>query len=357
MSAINRIVYECVDAALLSFEFVDKQAFYGYLKDKHNFDFSKFADKFDTVHEALRLYFGINHYRIERVIIQTLNSRAKQGLYRKSDEIAAFGCVVSIFMKETEENINRNKNRTRLLSNYAKGLELRIKEANDKIKADERLVAIGQTAAMVGHDIRNPLQAIIGELYLAKEEVTSLPDCPSKKNIEESIKNIEDNIFYINKIVSDLQDFAKPIMIVQKESVDINAVIADVLSIVPIPDNLQVQIYVETGFPIINANCQMLKRALTNLVQNAVQAISDNGKLTIIARIQREKAEIIVEDTGEGIPEEVKENLFKPLFTTKAKGQGLGLAVVKRLIEAQGGQISFDSQKGSGARFTIELPI
>jgi signal transduction histidine kinase len=67
-------------------------------------------------------------------------------------------------------------------------------------------------------------------------------------------------------------------------------------------------------------------------------------------------AEIVVEDTGEGIAEEVKPNFFKPLFTTKPKGQGLGLAVVKRLVEAQGGKISFESQKGSGTIFIIQLP-
>jgi signal transduction histidine kinase len=83
----------------------------------------------------------------------------------------------------------------------------------------------------------------------------------------------------------------------------------------------------------------------------------DGGNLTILASIKQEKVEIIVEDTGGGIPEEVQRSLFRPLFTTKSKGQGLGLAVVKRLVEGQEGKVSFVSKQGEGARFIIELPL
>jgi signal transduction histidine kinase len=361
---INNIVYECVDEALSSIENVDKQTFYDYLNKQYKVDSQNFADNFASVHEALRMFYGVDHYKIERSIIRTLNERAKTGVYERSDEIVAFGIVVNTFMKETEENINRNK-KIAQLSKDVKGLEVKVREADDRTKAAddrtraaEHLAVIGQTAAMVGHDIRNPLQAIVGELFLEKQEVDSLPDCPAKNNIIESIKAIEDNLFYINKIVSDLQDFAKITPTKEeKEQVDINAVIGDVLSIVPIPDNMQVTIHVENGFPIIYSSYQTLKRALTNLVQNAVQAMPDGGNLTILASIQKDKAKIIVEDTGGGIPEEAQRSIFKPLFTTKAKGQGLGLAVVKRLVEAQGGKVSFESKKEEGARFIIELPL
>jgi signal transduction histidine kinase len=357
LSTINTIVFECVDAALSSIESIDKQTFYDYLDKNYRIEVLKFADQFESVHEALRTFYGINHYRIERVIIRTLNNRAKTGVYERSDEIAAFGIVVNTFMKETEENINRNK-KIAQLSKDIKGLEVKVREADDRTKVAEHLAVIGQTAAMVGHDIRNPLQAIVSELFLEKQEVDDLPDSSAKKNITDSIKAIEDNIFYINKIVSDLQDFAKPIPASgEKEAVDINVVIADVLSIVPIPGNMQVTIYVENGFPIIYSSYQTLKRALINLVQNAVQAMPNGGNLTILASIKQKKVEIIVGDTGGGIPEEVQRNLFRPLFTTKSKGQGLGLAVVKRLVEAQGGEVSFDSKKGEGARFIIELPL
>ncbi|MCW3996096.1 MAG: ATP-binding protein [Candidatus Bathyarchaeota archaeon] len=101
----------------------------------------------------------------------------------------------------------------------------------------------------------------------------------------------------------------------------------------------------------------MLKRSLTNLIQNAIQAMPNCGKLTVRASYTTDTAEISVEDTGAGIPEEVKEKLFTPLFTAKAKRQGLGLAVVKRLIEVQGGTVSFESQQGNGAKFIIKIPL
>src|SRR3972149_3945401 len=99
-----------------------------------------------------------------------------------------------------------------------------------------------------------------------------------------------------------------------------------------------------------------MKRMLTNLAANAVQAMPNGGKLTINAYCRGNRAFVSVEDTGEGMPEEAKNKIFKPLFTTKAKGQGFGLAVVKKLTEALNGTITFESQEGKGTKFIIELP-
>jgi signal transduction histidine kinase len=99
-----------------------------------------------------------------------------------------------------------------------------------------------------------------------------------------------------------------------------------------------------------------LKRILTNLLMNAEKAMPNVGKITITARKEKSNCLIIVEDTGEGIPENVKPNLFTPLFTTKSKGQGFGLAVSKRLATAMCGDLTFESEKGNGAKFTLKLP-
>ena len=100
-----------------------------------------------------------------------------------------------------------------------------------------------------------------------------------------------------------------------------------------------------------------LKRVLTNLITNAVQAMPNGGKLTLNAIRKGEKAFITVEDTGPGIPEEVRDKIFTPLFTTKSKGQGFGLAVVKKLTEASNGKVSFETELGKGTKFMIELPV
>jgi PAS domain S-box-containing protein len=240
------------------------------------------------------------------------------------------------------------------LEEYANKMEQLAEQRAQQIKATERMVAIGQTASMVGHDIRNPLQAIIGDVYLVKEELQSLPESENKQAIKESIAAIEDNIFYINKIVSDLQDYTRPLKPAVEE-INIKQLIQNILSISNIPKNIQTNVIVEDDLTL-NSDPAYLKRALTNLAINAIQAMPNGGEINIKAQSTSNIIKINIKDTGVGIPKEVKDKLFMPLFTTKAKGQGLGLAVVKRLAEGLGGKVSFESEEGSGTEFTVEFP-
>lgn len=223
-------------------------------------------------------------------------------------------------------------------------------------KDAERLAAIGATAGMVGHDIRNPLQAILGELYLSKKEIDSLPESDSKKYLKDSVQSIEDNIFYIDKIVTDLQDYAKPSM-PSTEQTDVKKIIEDVFSTLKVPENINVIYEIEPCFTKIMTDPSAIKRILTNLCSNAIQAMPKGGKLTLVAVCKDHKIFLSVQDTGLGIPEEAKDKLFKPLFTTKAKGQGFGLAVVKKLTEALNGKVSVESEIGKGTRFALEFPL
>ena len=222
-------------------------------------------------------------------------------------------------------------------------------------KDTDRLAAIGQTAGMIGHDIRNPLQAIVSELYLAKEAIANTPYLEDKTQTLESINIIEEQTDYISKIVSDLQDYARPLKPEYSE-IDLSGLIVSVFQTISIPDKIVLKIDVK-GFPKIKTDPTLIRRALTNLINNAIQAMPNGGNLKIIATKTENKAVIAVSDTGKGIPEEIKPKLFTPLVTTKAKGQGLGLAVVKRLVEALNGSITFESQEGKGTTFTIQLPL
>ena len=129
------------------------------------------------------------------------------------------------------------------------------------------------------------------------------------------------------------------------------------LSDLTVPETIQVSTLIEEGFHRLMVDISYMKRVFTNLFNNAIQAMPKGGKLTVKVFHKDETAFIIVEDTGEGVPEEIKAQLFKPLFTTKSRGQGFGLAVCKRLIEAQNGAITFESQVGKGTRFTIKIPL
>jgi PAS domain S-box-containing protein len=237
-----------------------------------------------------------------------------------------------------------------------KKAEAEAKEAAKKLKDSERLATIGATAGMVGHDIRNPLQAIIGDLYLLKDEVNNIPDGESKESAVETIDSIDDNINYINKIVSDLQDYARPLRPAAQKT-DLTKILTALLETAHVPKKVKTHLQIQPEANQIVSDVDLLKRIFANLISNAAQAMPNGGKLTITATKTQDNTTVIsVEDTGVGIPEEIKPNLFTPTFTTKSKGQGFGLAVVKRLSEALGGTVKFESEVGKGTTFTVRLP-
>jgi PAS domain S-box-containing protein len=237
-----------------------------------------------------------------------------------------------------------------------KKAEEKAQETAKKLKDAERLAAIGATAGMVGHDIRNPLQAIIGDLYLAKAELAAIPDSAEKKNMLESLDEIEKNTDYINKIVQDLQDYARPLN-PQPEKTNLEQIIEKLLAKNVLPKNVKLTIKVEGAVKKINVDSYYINRILYNLVNNSVQAMPNGGNLTITAHKEADNAVISVKDTGIGIPKEIQSKMFTPMFTTKSKGQGFGLPVVKRMTESLCGTVSFESQEGKGTTFTIRLPL
>jgi signal transduction histidine kinase len=229
------------------------------------------------------------------------------------------------------------------------------KNLEKQLQDSERLATIGATAGMVGHDIRNPLQAITGDIFLARSELASTPESDEKKNALENLTEIEKNIDYINKIVADLQDYARPLT-PKIEEIDFEQTVHHVIGSLKIPGNVSIKHSIRRDFPKLKTDPSYIQRILTNLANNAIQAMPNGGKLTITATRKGKKAFITVEDNGEGIPENVRSKLFTPLVTTKSKGQGFGLAVVKRLSEGLGGKVSFESEVGKGTKFIIEFP-
>ena len=230
-----------------------------------------------------------------------------------------------------------------------------LRTANQKLKDAERLAAIGATAGMVGHDIRNPLQAITSDLYLAKTELATTPETEEKKNALESLDEIGKNIDYINKIVQDLQDYARPLS-PQSEEADLQLLIEKVLAKNNIPDNIKVSIKVQNEIKKIRSDSYFINRIMYNLITNSVQAMPNGGKLTISALREADNLTISVTDTGVGIPKNIQNKMFTPMFTTKSKGQGFGLPVVKRMAEALGGAVTFESKEGEGTTFIVRFP-
>lgn len=255
-------------------------------------------------------------------------------------------------LEQTQKKLEEN---ACLLEECSSQMEELAKQRLEKLKDAERLAAIGATAGMVGHDIRNPLQAITGDLFLAKSEVSVLPESEQKKAILESLEESEQNIDYINKIVQDLQDYARPLNPKTEES-DLKQIIEKLLAKNGLPKNIKVKVEVSEQASKIRADSYYINRIMYNLVTNSVQAMPNGGNLTIQAYKEANNIVIAVKDTGVGIPKVIQGKLFTPMFTTKSKGHGFGLPVVKRMAESLGGTVIFESQEGKGTTFTVRLP-
>jgi signal transduction histidine kinase len=263
------------------------------------------------------------------------------------------GKIVSVF-SFVEDNTAKVKAEEEIKKNN-RNLEMLVEERTKQLKDSERLAAIGATAGMVGHDIRNPLQAITSDVYLLKEDLKGMPEHEEKRLAMESLEGIEKNVEYINKIVADLQDFARP-LIPRIEEVNLKLIIDELLAKNGVPENIKVTVRVEAAAQKIITDSIFISRIMVNLVTNAIQAMPKGGKIVIHAYKEVNDFLITVKDTGVGIPENIRGKLFEPMFTTKSKGQGFGLAVIKRLTETLGGKVAFESQVDKGTTFIVRLP-
>jgi len=241
---------------------------------------------------------------------------------------------------------------------YAQHLEEKVEERTQQLKEvqqqllkSERLAAIGELAAMIGHDLRNPLTGIAGATYYLKTKCGSKIDNKSK----EMLRIIEEDIENSNKIINDLLEYSGEMKLDLNDS-NLRLIVKKALSAVKIPENVRVA-NLTGDQPKINVDADKLKRVFVNVIKNAVDAMPKGGKLTIESGESNGNLEIVFSDTGSGMSEETSRNLYKPLFTTKAKGMGFGLSICKRIVEAHDGKIYARSTIGKGSTFTVTLPI
>jgi len=211
---------------------------------------------------------------------------------------------------------------------------------------------------MIGHDMRNPLQVITNMQYLLEMKISKMHQDDAsvlvKHGIPEIFNRIRTEVLYLNKIVSDLQDYARDI---HPEVSIVNPILVmdEILKNISIPDNIQVIKRIDSDF-LISGDPFLLTRVLENLINNAIQAMEKGGILTLKISRVKENVCIMISDTGVGIPPESLSKIFEPLYTTKPKGTGLGLAVTKRLVEAHGGTITLVNTSSEGTTFEVTLP-
>jgi signal transduction histidine kinase len=159
------------------------------------------------------------------------------------------------------------------------------------------------------------------------------------------------------RIISSLLDFARPKPPI-RHKVDINEVIQGALYHITVPENVKVVTQLDESLPTILADPDQLGQVFSNIIINAIQAMPEGGQLAVKSEASNQEwVTISFADTGVGIPKRNLKKLFEPLFSTKAKGIGLGLAVTRTLVEGHGGTVKSQSKVGKGSTFTVRLPI
>jgi len=227
-----------------------------------------------------------------------------------------------------------------------------LEQVQDKLIRSERLAAVGELASGVGHELRNPLNVIRNCAYLLNMALTDKSD----EDALNTLRLLDKQIDISNKIVTDLLDFTR-ITPSSLTKVDLNNLVKESLSWVTVPENTTVKANLDVKSPQVKADAQQAGRAFANIISNAVQAMNGKGKLKISTGVEDGCAWTKFEDTGCGIPEENIDKIFEPLFTTKPKGIGLGLAITKRLVEQNSGTIQVTSQVKKGTTVTVKLPL
>ena len=236
-----------------------------------------------------------------------------------------------------------------------KRAEEALKEAQERLIRSEKLAAIGQLASGVGHELRNPLAAIKNAVLYVRRKVAKSELSATEPKVLEFLDIIDEEVNSSNKVITDLLSFAR----VAKPTVslvNVASIIKDALNHVAMSENVRLTIDVDPGLPMVMVDGAQIRQVFINAILNALEAMPEGGRLEIRARSKAEFVTVEFADTGCGIPESVTDKIFDPLFTTKPKGIGLGLAMCKSIMEGHGGDIGVKSKEGKGTTFTLSLP-
>jgi PAS domain S-box-containing protein len=224
-----------------------------------------------------------------------------------------------------------------------------LQAAQSELVRSERLAVLGQLAGGLAHQIRNPLGAITNAAYVLQRTVARHPDADASR----AIAIILEEVWQANRIITDLIDYAR-VRMPERRDVDLAVVIDQALDAV-----VRGAVVIERALlpvPRVSVDPDQVRDALVNLIKNAVEAMPGGGTLKLATRDDGDEVELVISDTGPGIPKEMRDRLFEPLVSTKPLGLGLGLTTARALIQNQGGSIGCESPDGQGTRFVIRLP-
>lgn len=214
----------------------------------------------------------------------------------------------------------------------------------------ERLSTFGQLVGSIGHELRNPLGVIETSLFVLRGRVGS------DERVGKHVDRIGEQVKIANDIITQLLDMIRDRPL-QRQAVSLNEAVASAVGALTPPAEVKVTVKMPE-LPLVNGDPVQLRQVLLNLLENAVQATAPKGEVTVEGSSLPGFVDVSVEDTGKGVDPSIRARLFEPLVTTKQKGIGLGLALVKRIVERHGGTIAYMPRAGAtGARFVVRLPV
>lgn len=223
-------------------------------------------------------------------------------------------------------------------------------QAEAKLMQTEKLALLGKVARLLSHELRNPLSVIKNAVFFLEEEGKHIDDQARKDYLEIISKNTDKAI----KIINDTLNFAQPKR-VQLGKYKLSKIIEEVIQDVALPERISLERHYHNDREI-DIDPVQINQLFHNLFLNAIQAITGTGRIKIDIKKQRDYIKVQIADTGVGIGKDELPRIFEPLFTTKAKGIGLGLNVVKDIVEAHKGKIAIESESGKGTIVSIRLP-
>jgi signal transduction histidine kinase len=257
------------------------------------------------------------------------------------------------FARRNDEIGDLGRNFNRMVTQLRESREEIERLHRTQMSRAEHLATLGELATGLAHEIRNPLAGIAGVIEIIGR------DLPTTSPARAVVKEVRVEIAQINRILTDLLQTARPHPPEIRRS-DLNTTVEHAVMLArqqALSKPIQIELKKDPALPEVEHDSGQVHQVLLNLLLNSIQAIDGPGKITVDIERQGDCAAIVVTDNGRGIPPETLPNIFRPFYTTKGNGTGLGLSLARRIVEEHHGRIDVSSSMGKGSRFVVLLPL
>ncbi|HEX3657569.1 MAG TPA: protoglobin domain-containing protein [Pirellulales bacterium] len=301
------------------------------------------SGKYDAAYVARRWKVGLRHVEIglDQVFTNVALSRLRRGVLRALEQ-AWRGDPAELTATRESFNILLDLDLAIIEDAYQT-------EFHRRQQRTDRLAAIGQVAGGIAHELRNPLNVVKTSVYYLLHALR-----PTPEKTQQHLERIERQVVLADSVIGALSDFAR-LPMPEMQPVALEACLREVLELTALPTAIHVEIDCPAGLPGVLGDARQLKIVFGNLIRNARDAMPDGGVLRIGALQAGDDIEVNIADTGVGIKHEDLERILEPLYSTKARGIGLGLALTRSIVERHAGALRVASEWGQGSTFTVRL--